>query len=694
MARDGYAACGCGSHGRPSSVAGRQRPDRRAARALDGRARGRVARGGPVRSPSCARRRGRHGAPRRARGRRPERSAMAPRGHQRRRHRRRRRRSTRASTWGPTPPASCTSSTAGALSAAAGRGRRRGRVGRRQARPGPRRCRVRSETTRTSSRSTWPRATTPVLLALHRIRAGADLSRARARRPARASGRLLVAASGHERGRRPVARGADVLRSASTGAWARPATRLPLTVRFPGGAPRGVPLDVRARLVRASPRPTRPPLPSSTWTPATCRSTIAPYVSCVVRLPRVAGDEVEDGDWTVHVEVAGRSLDLPFHPRRAVRVAAARADRAIHDAQSVPMSAGTLESVEHLRDRLVDFVAQGRRRPRRRRTTTRASSTSSPASLEAQQDPYVGRAGARARCAARTGRRWTASSPSSRSTCRPTSTRTATYPLIVALHGMNGRPLEMIMWLFGYDDPDRDGNWEDRHPRRDLPPLEAIVVAPDGHFNAMYRDIGEDDVMRVIDWAMAHLPDRPRARDDHRPVDGRHRDRGVRPAQPGPLRGGRAAVRLPQLLRSQRHRRARAAPLGEVHRRAALERLLGRERDVPAALRRARHQGPARGEQRRPHRSLHGAQLRREPRAPRPRTQRLADDLRGPQGRPLAADPPPPDAPARAAVQDAEHALGRRRVAPRARARVERRVGRGRSRASTAGARSRPRLTA
>jgi predicted esterase len=81
-----------------------------------------------------------------------------------------------------------------------------------------------------------------------------------------------------------------------------------------------------------------------------------------------------------------------------------------------------------------------------------------------------------------------------------------TYPLIVALHGMNGRPLEMIMWLFGFDDPDRDGNWEDRHPRRDLPPLEAIVVAPDGHFNAMYRDMGEDDVMRVVDWTMATYP--------------------------------------------------------------------------------------------------------------------------------------------------------------------------------------------
>ncbi|MGD0529881.1 MAG: alpha/beta hydrolase-fold protein, partial [Polyangiaceae bacterium] len=80
------------------------------------------------------------------------------------------------------------------------------------------------------------------------------------------------------------------------------------------------------------------------------------------------------------------------------------------------------------------------------------------------------------------------------------------YPLIVALHGMNGHPMQMLMWLFGHDDPMHDGSWEDRHPRRELERLGAVVVAPDGHFNAMYRDLGEADVMRVTDWAMAHFP--------------------------------------------------------------------------------------------------------------------------------------------------------------------------------------------
>jgi predicted esterase len=71
---------------------------------------------------------------------------------------------------------------------------------------------------------------------------------------------------------------------------------------------------------------------------------------------------------------------------------------------------------------------------------------------------------------------------------------------------MNGHPMQMLMWLFGHDDPMHDGNWEDRHPRRELESLQAIVVAPDGHFNAMYREMGEDDVMRVADWAIAHYP--------------------------------------------------------------------------------------------------------------------------------------------------------------------------------------------
>jgi predicted esterase len=224
-----------------------------------------------------------------------------------------------------------------------------------------------------------------------------------------------------------------------------------------------------------------------------------------VRLPRVAGDEVEDGDWTVHVEVAGRAIDLPFHPRRAVRSATARSERAIHDAQSLPLSEGALDSVEHLRERLVDFVAKGDGDLTAQDEDARELNALSEA-LEAQRDPYVGppwRKGAMRRAYR---------SPLDGQLAEfavyvpPDFDPNRTYPLIVALHGMNGRPLEMIMWLFGFDDPDRDGNWEDRHPKHDLPPLEAIVVAPDGFFNTMYRDLGEDDVMHVVDWAMATYP--------------------------------------------------------------------------------------------------------------------------------------------------------------------------------------------
>jgi predicted esterase len=274
-----------------------------------------------------------------------------------------------------------------------------------------------------------------------------------------------------------------------------------LTVRFPGGAPRGVPLDVRARLVKAvaADGPSAPLFEIAAGAvPVDDRS----VRELQVRLPRVAGDEVEDGDWTVHVEVAGRPLDLPFHPRRSVRTAAARADRAIHDAQSLPLSAGALDSVTFLRTRLVDFVAKGDSDFSAQEEDARELNALSE-SLETQRDPYVG--GPWRKGTMRRAYRSPVDGQLSEFAVYvpPDFQPSRTYPLIVALHGMNGKPLEMVMWLFGFDDPDRDGNWEDRHPRRDLPLLEAIVVAPDGHFNAMYRDMGEDDVMRVVDWAMA-----------------------------------------------------------------------------------------------------------------------------------------------------------------------------------------------
>jgi predicted esterase len=284
--------------------------------------------------------------------------------------------------------------------------------------------------------------------------------------------------------------------------------RATLTVRFLGGVPRGIPVGVHARLIRSVPYDGAPP-PLYDVDAGQIAVDDRSARDLVVRLPPVMGDEVEDDDWTVHIEVAGRPIDCPFHPRRAVRSAAARAETAIHDAQAdglaVTLSAGALDSVEHVRARLIEFVGRGDADLSAELDEARELDGLS-ASLEAQQDPYVGRTWRKG--AMRRAYRSPADDHLSEFAVYvpPDFDSGRTYPLIVALHGMNGRPLEMIMWLFGFDDPDHDGNWEDRHPRHDLPPLEAIVVAPDGHFNTMYRDIGEEDVMRVVDWAMKTYP--------------------------------------------------------------------------------------------------------------------------------------------------------------------------------------------
>jgi predicted esterase len=274
-----------------------------------------------------------------------------------------------------------------------------------------------------------------------------------------------------------------------------------LSVRFVEGAPLGIALDVHAKLVEA---PTAgDPLfdVDAGQLPFGDRG----VQDLSVLLPPVAGDEVEDGDWTMHVEVAGRTVELPMHPRRAVREAAAHAERALADArqQAAPwLPSSSLDSIEHLRERLVTFVAHGDTDFSAQAEDARELEALSSA-LELKRDPYANRTGAMRRAY-----RTPADGKLSEFALYvpPGFDKRRKYPLIVALHGMNGRPMEMLMWLFGHDDPNRDGSWEDRHPRKRLEPLDAIVVAPDGHFNAMYRDVGEEDVMRVLDWAVTTYP--------------------------------------------------------------------------------------------------------------------------------------------------------------------------------------------
>jgi poly(3-hydroxybutyrate) depolymerase len=280
-----------------------------------------------------------------------------------------------------------------------------------------------------------------------------------------------------------------------------------VTVRYREGAVRDVPLGVHLRLARATGGAA--PLLDADVAQVTPGDRSVEDLS--ISLPPIPAAVVEDADWVLHADVAGRAFDFPFHPRRAVREAAAHAASALSAAAGVspPLPAATLDTVEHLRDRLVRFVGTGDGDVASQLEEARELDELA-ADVARGHDPF----GPPERGHAwRTGvMRRAYRSPVDGHLSEfavylpPDFDPSRRYPLIVALHGLNGQPVEMIMWLFGHDDPKRDGYWEDRHPVRDLPPLEAIVVAPDGHRNAGYRDLGEDDVMRVVDWAVATYP--------------------------------------------------------------------------------------------------------------------------------------------------------------------------------------------
>ncbi|MDP9152374.1 MAG: alpha/beta hydrolase-fold protein [Myxococcota bacterium] len=282
-----------------------------------------------------------------------------------------------------------------------------------------------------------------------------------------------------------------------------------LTVRFRGGAPRGVRLDVHARLARAAGGEALFDVDAGE-VPVSDRA----VSELLVALPRIAADEVEDDDWTMHVDVAGRSLDLPMHPRRGVREATGHAARALAEARAtatgVPrqLPVVSLQSVENLHDRLVAQVAHGDGDLDAQLQDAHELEDAA-AAVQSGRDPYAHRTGPMRRAYRSPAddklSEFALYVPRDFNSARANA-ETWKYPLIVALHGMNGHPMQMMMWLFGHDDPARDGSWEDRHPRKDLEPLAAIVVAPGAHFNSMYRDMGEDDVMRVVEWVKSAYP--------------------------------------------------------------------------------------------------------------------------------------------------------------------------------------------
>jgi poly(3-hydroxybutyrate) depolymerase len=265
-----------------------------------------------------------------------------------------------------------------------------------------------------------------------------------------------------------------------------------LTVRFPEGAPRGVPLRVQAKLTRSGGAPFfqidagEVPLGASG------------VGELVAALPPIAGSDlpgVEDVDWTYEIDVAGRTIKSAFFPRRATREALAAADRAL--------AANADESVAFLRDRLAQLVSRGDADLDAQRVEARDLADAARA-IERNDAPFEQKTGPLRRAY----RSPVDGELHELGLYVPPSYRAGTkrrWPLVVALHGLNGHPMAMLRWFFGGDEPKKDQEWEDRHVGP-LPPLDAFVVTPSGHGNTMYRDLGEDDVMRALDWVTSRYP--------------------------------------------------------------------------------------------------------------------------------------------------------------------------------------------
>ena len=111
-----------------------------------------------------------------------------------------------------------------------------------------------------------------------------------------------------------------------------------LTVKFLEGAPRDVPLRVHASLVRAA-RGTPDDAPILDVDAGEVPLDAAGAGELVVALPPLVAEDatkLEDGDYTYQIDVAGRSLKLPFFARRAPRDAVAHADRALAALAAAP----------------------------------------------------------------------------------------------------------------------------------------------------------------------------------------------------------------------------------------------------------------------------------------------------------------------------------------------------------------------
>ena len=250
-----------------------------------------------------------------------------------------------------------------------------------------------------------------------------------------------------------------------------------VTVRFPEGAPRGIPLPVSAKI---------PALFENEAGGVPVTSSGAGEL--VVLLPDTAPLAATS---TLETTVAGRVVKNPFPSRPTSEQALVRLAKTKRD------GIASRDTVDYLEKRLLGLLAHGDGDTQAQNDDAKEIDRIAD-SLEKHVDPYDGRTGFMRRAI----RSRHDGEPSEFGLYVPPWYKTGSrkFALVVGLHGLNGYALGMMRWLFGNDDPKRDQGWEDRH-LGSLPNADAIVVTPLAHGNTLYRDLGEDDVMQIVEWA-------------------------------------------------------------------------------------------------------------------------------------------------------------------------------------------------
>jgi poly(3-hydroxybutyrate) depolymerase len=278
------------------------------------------------------------------------------------------------------------------------------------------------------------------------------------------------------------------------------------TLAFPGGVPVDADRRVQIAYGPAGAPPGGAAALSAGEVPLEDEGPTTPWR---VTLPPLRGAELEAveraGTLVADVSVGAAKARFSLRPRAPARLAVARAERALAGLAGmahVRDPEATRATLSHLADRLRAFADQGDDDLDAQRDEAQRLEAMC-ASLEAGRDLFASLRGPN-RVAYRSP---LDGKPSPFGLYVPADgplDGSKRYPLVVALHGLNGKPMSMLRIFFGHDEG-RSGDWKDRHPGS-FENLAAFVVAPTAHGNAGYRDVGERDVAEIVAWAKRTYP--------------------------------------------------------------------------------------------------------------------------------------------------------------------------------------------